>query len=367
VAYWRDEGIVTRNYATGHAVIGDPLISYILALCGGWTSLVQLRRQLPQVPARTLKTVVATMVEQRLLQRDGDRPDTRERAMQSWRDWNPEAGVFHFGTRNMQVPTDPTAVEIELRQRKSKKGSPPQVKRYANAATVQLPPASTAGEFPEVLLRRRTWRHFSSDAVPLDRIATLLHLTWGVQRSEESPGLGPLHLKTSPSSGARQPLEAYMLAVNIDGLEPGLYHYVGDRHVLERVKRGASPRTIARYIPSQWWYESAAAVFMMTAVFARTQWRYPFPRAYRSVLLEAGHVCQTFCLVATWLGLAPFCTGRFADDAVEKDLRIDGVRESFIYGAGVGLRPPGVDWAPWPPDAAPDSPLIRAPRGSTSE
>jgi len=25
----------------------------------------------------------------------------------------------------------------------------------------------------------------------------------------------------------------------------------------------------------------------------------------RSVLLEARHFCQTFCLVATWLGLAP--------------------------------------------------------------
>ncbi len=80
----------------------------------------------------------------------------------------------------------------------------------------------------------------------------------------------------------------------------------------------------------------------MTAVFARTQWRYRFPRAYRSVLLEAGHACQTFCLVATWLGLAPFCTGRFADSYVERQLRVDGVTESFVYGAAVGPRPPGV-------------------------
>jgi nitroreductase len=86
----------------------------------------------------------------------------------------------------------------------------------------------------------------------------------------------------------------------------------------------------------------------MCAVFARAQWRYHYARAYRSVFLEAGHFCQTFCLVATRLGLAPFCTAAFADSRLEQDLGIDGVTESAIYSCGVGTRPPGVEWAPWP-------------------
>ena len=85
----------------------------------------------------------------------------------------------------------------------------------------------------------------------------------------------------------------------------------------------------------------------MTGVFARTRWKYPAPRAYRVVLIEAGHVCQTFCLVATSLGLAPFCTMALADSAIEKDLKIDGVSESILYTAGVGRLPEGTDWAPW--------------------
>ena len=44
-----------------------------------------------------------------------------------------------------------------------------------------------------------------------------------------------------------------------------------------------------------------------TAVFARQLWRYPYSRAYRAALIEAGHVCQTFLLAATSLRLAPFC------------------------------------------------------------
>ena len=77
----------------------------------------------------------------------------------------------------------------------------------------------------------------------------------------------------------------------------------------------------------------------MTAVFARTMWKYPKSRAYRVVLLDAGHLCQTFCLVATWLGLAPFCTAALQDTLIEKDLGIDGIRESVLYVAGVGLVP----------------------------
>jgi len=77
----------------------------------------------------------------------------------------------------------------------------------------------------------------------------------------------------------------------------------------------------------------------MTAVFKRTMWKYGKARAYRVVLLDAGHLCQTFCLTATWLGLAPFCTAAFNDSAIERVLKIDGVEESMLYVAGVGAKP----------------------------
>ena len=81
---------------------------------------------------------------------------------------------------------------------------------------------------------------------------------------------------------------------------------------------------------------------LMTAVFPRTQWKYDIARAYRVVLAETGHLCQTFCLTATWLGLAPFCTMALADSKIERDLGIDGITESVIYAAGVGVRPRGL-------------------------
>ncbi len=95
----------------------------------------------------------------------------------------------------------------------------------------------------------------------------------------------------------------------------------------------------ALYCAGQDFARNAAALFLMTAVFQRTMWKYHMPRAYRVVLLDAGHLCQTFCLVATWLGLAPFCTAALLDSLIEDDLGIDGIRESVLYVAGVGLPP----------------------------
>jgi SagB-type dehydrogenase family enzyme len=81
----------------------------------------------------------------------------------------------------------------------------------------------------------------------------------------------------------------------------------------------------------------AAALFLMTAVFPRSMWKYRFARAYRVVTLDAGHLCQTLCLTATFLGLAPFCTAALKDTLIEKDLGLDGITESVMYVAGVGV------------------------------
>jgi SagB-type dehydrogenase family enzyme len=86
----------------------------------------------------------------------------------------------------------------------------------------------------------------------------------------------------------------------------------------------------------------------MTAVLPRVWWRYPNARSYRAILLDAGHVCQTFCLVATWLGLAPFCTMAMDDRRIERDLRIDGTHEILLYAAGVGSKPADGRWVQWP-------------------
>jgi SagB-type dehydrogenase family enzyme len=226
---------------------------------------------------------------------------------------------------------------------------PPPVKTSrGKARSIRLPHASGDGEFVRALLERRTWRDFGTRAVPLQDVATLLQLTWGVHRRGMIRAQGPVVLKTSPSAGACHPGEVYLLALRVEGLARGIYHYEAEHHRLVSVRRGAKPSDVVRYLSGQKWYGRAAALFLMTAVFERTQWRYPTARAYRAVLLDAGHLCQTFCLTASWLRLAPFCSMALADSAIERDLGIDGVSEGVLYAAGIGARPRG-GWRPGVP------------------
>jgi len=190
----------------------------------------------------------------------------------------------------------------------------------------------------------------------------LMQLTFGAQKLIDLGAAGRAMLRTSPSAGARNPLEAYVVVRHASGVAPGIYHYGPLDHTLVLLKNGARS-TIERHLPGQSWYGNASVLVLITAVFARTDWKYPSARAYRDVLLEAGHFCQTFCLVATALGLAPFCTGALADSTIERDLGLDGVTESVIYACGVGTRPSNVDWAPWPD--TPDLPAVFPPAAAS--
>jgi len=292
--------------------------------------------------------VLKLLVRQSLLQQSDQLSSSGNPGLDAWRDWSPAATFFHFSTKNLAYEDDFATGRRQLRRQAQNHPMPPGSKHYPNSRGIDLPSPNTNGELAQVLLARRTWRRFSPGPITYAELATLLGLTWGVQQWVSLPGIGNLALKTSPSGGALHPIEVYVAAAQVTGLKRGIYHYAAERHSLERVRAGLTSSELSKFLAGQKWFGSAAAVIFMTAVFPRSQWKYRSARAYRVVLTESGHLCQTFCLVATWLGLAPFCTLALADSLVERALGIDGVSESVLYAAGVGKRPTDAEWAPWP-------------------
>jgi SagB-type dehydrogenase family enzyme len=66
--------------------------------------------------------------------------------------------------------------------------------------------------------------------------------------------------------------------------------------------------------------QRAPAVFVLTAVYARTAQKYGQERSPRYVYLEAGHAAQNILLQATALELGAVPIGAFHDDEVQKAL-----------------------------------------------
>ena len=77
----------------------------------------------------------------------------------------------------------------------------------------------------------------------------------------------------------------------------------------------------------------------VTAMVWRSRFKYG-ARAYRFVLLEAGHVAQNVLLAAAALGLAAVPLGGFYDREVDAVLGADGLYEASLYLIPVGRRVP---------------------------
>lgn len=328
-----------ENYALRTRTGADPLVCSILHYCGEWRTAVEVASYLGNYDAPSVRRTLDRLCNSGVLERSDHKRDPRVEAMESWAAWNPAAGFFHFSTKDTEFAEDQAAAFAELKRRTRHDSMPQPLKNYPKAPRIKLPFTSVENEFATVLKERRTWRKYGREAVNLEALAQILELSFGIQGWVDVPGLGRAAMKTSPSGGGLHPTEAYVLAQRVKGLEAGLYHYNTEGHELEWLRKGVSPRALKRGLGHQWWFARSAFLVLMTAVFGRTQWKYNSARAYRVVLAEAGHLCQTFCLTATWLGLAPFCTMALADTKWEEWLGIDGVRESILYVAGAGPRP----------------------------
>jgi SagB-type dehydrogenase family enzyme len=184
---------------------------------------------------------------------------------------------------------------------------------------------------------RRTRRTFRREAISIQDFSALLLWTWGQTRTMRDPDLGPYILRTSPSGGARHPIEVYPVVRRVEGIPPGIYHYSVQRHRLETLRPGKFEDLVVRLYANQDWMRDASAVFFMPAIVARSMWKYKQAQAYRVMQLDAGHLGQTFHLVCTALGLAPFTTAATDDLAIERELELDGVSEIAIYTAATGL------------------------------
>ncbi len=335
--YWRDGRLFFHNFAKRLTVSGKPITCEVLGFFDRWRTCQEAITHFAGYSQRSVRSALTQLVEHGLLLRK-DSAETRRdiRIAKEWSAWLPE-GSFHFSTKDA-VYVDRSNWSFDRLKSVLPKTPQPKIFKTVTGVKKRLPSRTFPdSEFIRVLMARKTHRRFSDQELKLETVSQLLSLVWGVNGYLYSPRFGKLLQKTSPSAGARHPGEVYLMALRVKGLSPGLYHYHPAHHHLERIRASATREKAWLYCARQNFAKNAGALFLMTAVFRRTMWKYHLARAYRVVLLDAGHLCQTFCLVATWLGLAPFCTAALKDTLIEEDLGIDGIRESVLYIAGVGL------------------------------
>jgi putative peptide maturation dehydrogenase len=269
--------------------------------------------------------------------------------------WNVYAALYHFMTKWRDVDLTSTAGENstasgELDPRATEEwialhGEPPghfhSVADDASAVT-PLPLIDRQGALYDVLLRRKTTRAFAAErAMPCDDFSALLRYAFGCHGyARLGDGLVALK-KTSPSGSGLHPTEVYPLVGNVEGIEPGLYHYGVARHVLEpiaRLTRDEVSELAHEFTSGQPYARAAHCLFVLSTRFYRNFWKHwRHERAYAVLLMDAAHLSQTFYLVCADLGLGAFVTAAINGANIEERLGLDGFTEGALAICGCGI------------------------------
>jgi len=205
-------------------------------------------------------------------------------------------------------------------------------KSYPNSKKIKLAPQKDLSKisFIEMLKKRKSIRNFSDKPINKDQLSYLLWTTTGINREEFN-----FKFRTAPSAGALYPIETYIVVNNVEGLSKGIYHYSIKEHLLDEIKLGDFGIETANAALGQKMCADAAVVFIWTAIFERSKWKYG-QRAYRYIYLDAGHIGQNLALSATSLDLGSCQIAALFDDEVNKLINVDGEEESTIYMSVVG-------------------------------
>jgi SagB-type dehydrogenase family enzyme len=182
----------------------------------------------------------------------------------------------------------------------------------------------------EAIQKRKSIRDFSDKPISKKFLSHLLWASTGIQRIEQG-----YEYRTAPSAGALYPIETYLVVNNVESIEQGIYHYDIQNHQLEQLKQGDFGSDISNAALGQTMCHDAAVVFIWTAIFNRSKWKYD-QRAFRYIYLDAGHIAENLALVSTALELGSCQVGALFDDEVNKLISIDGKEESVVYMTAVG-------------------------------
>ncbi|MCG3215682.1 MAG: SagB/ThcOx family dehydrogenase [Candidatus Heimdallarchaeota archaeon] len=218
--------------------------------------------------------------------------------------------------------------------------NPPLQKPYPeDAKLIDLVPikeVSCGKEYPlfDALRDRKSRRVFSDELMSLEELSFLLWSTQGVHKEDKHHGASLK--KPVPSGGSRHPYETYLIVNKVEGLDSGIYRYLGMEHKLLFLKPIEEvDREDLEKLTSQSFIIKGNVIFVWVTIPYRMEWRYSIPSS-KVIAIEAGHICQNLYLACEALGLGTCAIAAYNQEFADKILGLDGEDEFTVYLSPVG-------------------------------
>jgi SagB-type dehydrogenase family enzyme len=219
-------------------------------------------------------------------------------------------------------------------------------KIYPDLPAIPLPrdfPALTADALPAL-----SGVVEESSPLDLERLAALLFFSAGVTKTLRYPSGVEMHYRAAPSTGALYQTEVYVVAGDVDGLVPGLYHFGPGDFALRRLREGDFRGVLAQAAGDEP-MALRPATLVVSAIYWRNTWKYE-ARGYRHLFWDSGTLLANLLASATALGLDARVVTGFVDGEVNALLGLDAGKEGALELIPVGG--PGRP-APPPPTVSP--------------
>lgn len=261
--------------------------------------------------------------------------------------WDELSKIFHIGTKNIPCEYTPQNIHEWSRHYLDHcndvlTSDAPDAGRRSTRERINLPaPAGFLSDgLADALILRKTCRSFTGKAVALADISTLLYLSLGYLKEregdiDETIAEGLAARRSSPSGGGLNACEGFLHVQNVSGLAPGLYAYHPAEHALSFVQP-LPDAPLGQLLCGQHFINNLPVGLFISARFDKLWWKYQHSRAYRMAYVEAGHISQTFQLVATALGLSTWLTGALTDTQVDTLLGLEDSAEQPLFFVGCG-------------------------------
>ncbi|MGD9973132.1 MAG: SagB/ThcOx family dehydrogenase [Desulfatirhabdiaceae bacterium] len=160
----------------------------------------------------------------------------------------------------------------------------------------------------------------------MEDLAKILYLANGLT-GKSRQGASDFYFRSAPSAGALYPNEIYLVWSGSSELPSGVFH-------CGVFNRSLTPLRDGNFVPVFQTGQDAiksnpVAVFVVSGMFFRSAWKYR-RRAYRYVLLDAGHVMENLRLAIRAAGKTCRVSYAFDDPDVNNLLGLDPEREVAI-------------------------------------
>lgn len=195
----------------------------------------------------------------------------------------------------------------------------------------------------DVIRSRRSIRHYTGDKIPITYLASILRTGYGITATTEvdlqNGVTTALSTRSCASAGGIYPIDIYIAALNIEGLDKGIYQYnPKDDALVKLYESNVVDQLLATFSPNEEQISLKRSGFISLLVGTASKSMQKYGNLGLSFTIhEAGSISQNIHLAVTALGLGSVDCASYYISEAQQVLNIDGIYKHLFHTIVVGV------------------------------